>query len=57
MNTLLEIKGKYNSAKCFCSTIEDFAKEQIQAMCDSEIFANNKIRVMPDVKAAPLVQQ
>ena len=48
---MLEIKGKYNSAKCFCSTIEDFAKEQIQAMCDSEIFANNKIRIMPDVHA------
>ena len=51
MNILLEINGKYNSAKCFCSTIEDFAKDQIKAMCDSEIFANNKIRVMPDVHA------
>ena len=48
---MLEINGKYNSAKCFCSTIEDFAKDQIQAICDSEIFANNKIRVMPDVHA------
>lgn len=51
MNTLLTITGKFNSAKCFCTTIEDFAKEQIQAMCDSEIFANNKIRIMPDVHA------
>ena len=48
---MLEINGKYNSAKCFCSTIKDFAKDQIKAMCDSEIFANNKIRVMPDVHA------
>ena len=51
MRTLLEIKGKFNTAKCFCSIIEDFAKEQIQSMCDSEIFANNKIRIMPDVHA------
>ena len=48
---MLEIKGKHNTAKCFCSTIEDFAKEQIQSMCDSEIFANNRIRIMPDVHA------
>jgi RNA-splicing ligase RtcB len=51
VNTLLTINGKYNTAKCFCNTIEDFAKDQIQAMCDSEIFANNKIRIMPDVHA------
>lgn len=51
VNTLLEIKGKHNTAKCFCTTIDDFAKEQLQAMCDSEIFTKNKIRVMPDVHA------
>lgn len=48
---MLTITGKFNYAKCFCTTIEDFAKEQIQAICDSEIFANNKIRIMPDVHA------
>lgn len=51
MRTLLTINGKYNTAKCFCTTIDDFAKDQLQAMCNSEIFANNKIRIMPDVHA------
>ena len=51
VNTLLIIKGKFNTIKCFCTTIDDTAKDQLQAMCDSKIFTNNKIRVMPDVHA------
>ena len=46
---MVEIKGKYNEAKCFTSELEDGAYEQIKAVCDTEAFAKSKIRIMPDV--------
>ena len=46
---MIEIKGKYNEAKCFTSELEDGAYEQIKAVCDTEAFAKSKIRIMPDV--------
>lgn len=48
---MIEIIGKYNTAKCFTSQIEEGAKEQIKQVCDVEAFANSKIRIMPDVHA------
>lgn len=48
---MIEIIGKYNAAKCFTSQIEDGAREQIKQICDTEAFANAKIRIMPDVHA------
>lgn len=48
---MIEIIGKYNTAKCFTSQIEDVAHEQIKQICDTEAFASSKIRIMPDVHA------
>lgn len=48
---MIEIIGKFNTAKCFATTLEDGAREQIQAVCDTEAFASSKIRIMPDVHA------
>lgn len=48
---MIEIKGKFNNAKCFTNQIEDVAREQIKQICDTEAFANSKIRIMPDVHA------
>lgn len=48
---MIEIIGQFNTAKCFATTIEDGAREQIQAVCDTEAFASSKIRIMPDVHA------
>ena len=48
---MIEIKGKYNTAICYTSILEDVAKEQIQAVCDQIGFADCKIRIMPDVHA------
>ena len=48
---MIEIIGKFNIAKCFATTLEDGAREQIQAVCDTEAFASSKIRIMPDVHA------
>ena len=48
---MLEIKGNFNTAKCFATTVGDNAIEQIRAVCDTEAFATSKIRIMPDVHA------
>ena len=48
---MIEIIGKHNTSKCFASTLEGEARDQIQAVCDEEAFASSKIRIMPDVHA------
>lgn len=48
---MIEIIGKYNTARCFTDALEDSAREQIQAVCDMEAFASSNIRIMPDVHA------
>lgn len=48
---MIEIKGKYNTAICFCDELEDIAAAQIKAVCDQKAFAESKIRIMPDVHA------
>ena len=48
---MVEIVGKYNTAKCFADTIDSIAREQIKAVCDTEAYAASKIRIMPDVHA------
>ena len=48
---MIEITGQFNTAKCFATTLDDGACEQIKAVCDTEAFASSKIRIMPDVHA------
>ena len=48
---MIEIIGKFNTAKCFATTIDEGAVEQIRTVCDTEAFATSKIRIMPDVHA------
>ncbi len=48
---MIEIIGTFNTAKCFASTLEDGAREQIRTVCDTEAFSSSKIRIMPDVHA------
>ena len=48
---MIEIIGKYNTAKCFTDNVEGIAVEQIKQICDTEAFSNSKIRIMPDVHA------
>lgn len=48
---MFEIKGKMNTAICYAKVVEDGAIEQIQRMCDYELTAGSKIRIMPDVHA------
>jgi RNA-splicing ligase RtcB len=48
---MMEIQGKYNFAKCFTDDLETLAHDQIKQICDTQAFANAKIRIMPDVHA------
>lgn len=46
---MIEIKGKFNTALCYTSELEERAASQICALCDEEAFKDSKIRIMPDV--------
>lgn len=48
---MIAIRGAYNTAKCFCKTLEPQARQQIQQVCDQRAFADSNIRIMPDVHA------
>lgn len=48
---MTEIRGIYNTALCFAATLEQSAEAQIRTLCDQAVFADNKIRIMPDVHA------
>ncbi len=48
---MLEIKGKVNTAICYVKVIEETAIEQIRRMCDYELTADSRVRIMPDVHA------
>ncbi len=42
------IKGNYAEAVVYASSIEDYAKAQINMICDNDISLGSKIRIMPD---------
>jgi len=46
---MFEIKGKYATAICYASVVENEAITQIRRMCDHEFTAGSRIRIMPDV--------
>ena len=48
---MTEIKGTYNTAVVYATTLEETAGAQIKAVCDEKAFADCKIRIMPDVHA------
>lgn len=48
---MIELHGKYNTAKVFTDNAEQSAVAQIQHILDQPFSAGSKIRVMPDVHA------
>jgi len=48
---MLEVKGKYNTAKVFTDVVDEKSLQQIQILCDQEFTEGSKIRLMPDVHA------
>ena len=48
---MFEIKGKYATAKCFATVVEESAIEQVRTMCDTPFVEGCRVRIMPDVHA------
>jgi tRNA-splicing ligase RtcB (3'-phosphate/5'-hydroxy nucleic acid ligase) len=48
---MIEIKGKYNTAKVFTDNVEKVALEQILELCNQEFTRDSQIRIMPDTHA------
>ncbi|MGN0677185.1 MAG: RtcB family protein [Ruminococcus sp.] len=48
---MIELSGKYSSAKVFTDVIEPDAVSQIITLCSQELSKDSKIRIMPDVHA------
>jgi len=45
---MLEVKGKFNTAKVFTDNIENEAIEQLIELCDQPFVEGCKVRIMPD---------
>lgn len=50
-NIMIELQGKYNSAKVFTDVIDSASATQIIELCSQEFTVGEKIRMMPDVHA------
>ena len=48
---MFEIQGKVTTAICYAKVIGDNAVEQIRTMCDYDLTAGSRVRIMPDVHA------
>ncbi len=48
---MITVRGKHNEALCYCETLEETARGQIESLCDLAVFSDSKIRIMPDVHA------
>ncbi len=48
---MIEIKGKYNTAKVYTDALDEKSQEQIQLLCDQAFVEGSALRLMPDVHA------
>ena len=48
---MIEIKGTFNTARCYAKTVDARAIEQIRTMCNYPLTEDSVIRIMPDVHA------
>ncbi|HHW30673.1 MAG TPA: RtcB family protein [Clostridiaceae bacterium] len=48
---MIEVKGKYNTAKVFTDNLESEAMAQIMELCNQEFVEDSVIRIMPDAHA------
>ena len=49
--TMLEVRGKYNTAKIFTDVVDSASIAQVIELCNQEFVAGSRIRLMPDVHA------
>ena len=45
------IEGKFATALCYATVVEDEAVEQVRRMCDYPLTEGSRVRIMPDVHA------
>ena len=48
---MIEIIGKYNTAKVFTNNLDEKSREQIALLCEQEFVKGSILRLMPDVHA------
>ena len=48
---MIEITGKYNTAKVFTDNLDETSRKQIETLCNQEFVKGSKIRFMPAVHA------
>ncbi len=48
---MLEIRGKYNTAKIFTDCVDEASVAQVMLLCNQEFASGSKIRLMPDIHA------
>lgn len=48
---MIELQGKYNTAKVFTDNVESTAQSQIIELCNQDFTQGGKIRIMPDTHA------
>lgn len=48
---MLQVRGKYNTAKIFTDVVDEASIAQVQLLCNQEFTKNSRIRLMPDVHA------
>lgn len=48
---MLEVSGKYNSAKIFTDVVDQASISQVIALCNQEFTTGSRIRMMPDIHA------
>ena len=48
---MLEVQGKYNTAKIFTDTVDEASIAQVIQLCSQEFAAGSRIRLMPDIHA------
>ena len=48
---MIEITGKYNSAKIFTDVVDSASTAQVLELCNQEFTAGSRIRMMPDIHA------
>lgn len=48
---MIELTGRYNSAKIFTDTADEASVSQVRLLLDQEFAAGSRIRMMPDIHA------
>ena len=48
---MLEVSGKYNSAKIFTDVVDQASIAQVITLCSQEFAQGSRIRMMPDIHA------